>query len=161
MLFPSIFYSMSNNAVVGSIPSSLMSDLVTSFGFSPLNDHLRARLTSSSNQTSTNPRWVLWNSFWNECYANFFYNLLTLVLLRFINRYISWCYDIMTNAAVTHSDTRIALNRGLCYDDKELDGLSVRGKNDSALLESIDSNQMVRNLIAAQYYYLMDYYYYF
>ena len=56
MLFPSIFYSMSNNAVVGSIPSSLMSDLVTSFGFSPLNDHLRARLTSSSNQTSTNPR---------------------------------------------------------------------------------------------------------
>ena len=80
------------------------------------------------------------------------------MLLRVINRYISWCYDIMTNAAVTHSDTRIALNRGLCYDDKELDGLSVRGKNDSALLESIDSNQMVRNLTAAQKYYLMDYF---
>ena len=64
----------------------------------------------------------------------------------------------MTNAAVTHSDTRIALNRGLHYNDSELDGLSVRGKNDSSLLESIDSNQMVRNLTAAQKYYMMDYF---
>ena len=64
----------------------------------------------------------------------------------------------MTNSAVTHSDTRIALNRGLHYNDSELDGLSVRGKNDSSLLESIDSNQMVRNLTAAQKYYMMDYF---
>ena len=55
-LFPSIFYSMKDNSVVGAIPASLLSELISSFGFSSLPDHIRSRLTSSSHQTSTNPR---------------------------------------------------------------------------------------------------------
>ena len=73
-------------------------------------------------------------------------------------RYISFCYDIMVNLAVTHSDTRIAMKRGLCFDEDETNCLSVRGQNDSPMLESIDSNQMVKNLTAAQKYHLMDYF---
>lgn len=64
----------------------------------------------------------------------------------------------MVNLAVTHSDTRIAMKRGLCFDEDETNCLSVRGQNDSPMLESIDSNQMVKNLTAAQKYHLMDYF---
>ena len=56
MLFPSVFYSMKNGSIIGAMPSSVMSDLMCEYGFSPINDHLRSRLTSPSNQTSTNPR---------------------------------------------------------------------------------------------------------
>ena len=44
------------------------------------------------------------------------------------------------------------MNRGLTASSDESSGLAVRGKNDSALLESIDSRKMVRNLSAAQKY---------
>ena len=134
MLFPSIFYNMVNGAIIGAIPAPLLTESISSFGFASLPEHIRSRLTSSSSQSSTNPR------------------------------YISFCYDTMVNLTANHSDTRIVLNRGLHVGNNETNnpssstGLSVRGKIDSGMLESIDSKQMVKNLTAAQKFYLMDYF---
>ena len=134
MLFPSIFYNMVNGVIIGAIPAPLLTESISSFGFASLPEHIRSRLTSSSSQSSTNPR------------------------------YISFCYDTMVNLTANHSDTRIVLNRGLHVGNNETSnpssstGLSVRGENDSGMLESIDSKQMVKNLIAAQKFYLMDYF---
>jgi hypothetical protein len=50
------------------------------------------------------------------------------------------------------------MNRGLTASSDESSGLAVRGKNDSALLESIDSKKMVRNLSTAQKYMKNDFF---
>ena len=70
--------------------------------------------------------------------------------------YISWCYDMLTNLAASHMDTRVAMNRGgqTAAAEDMAGGLGIRGGNDSAsgkLLGSIDSLQMVKNLCTAQH----------
>ena len=50
------------------------------------------------------------------------------------------------------------MHRGLTASSDESSDLGVRGKNDSALLESIDSRKMVRNLSAAQTYMENDFF---
>ena len=59
---------------------------------------------------------------------------------------------------MNHCNRRIIMNRGLTASSDESSGLAVRGKNDSALLESIDSRKMVRNLSAAQKYMENDFF---
>ena len=59
----------------------------------------------------------------------------------------------MTNLSVNHQDSRIVLNRGLTVsEDKQNNGLALRGSNDTSLLGSIDSKQMVKNLSSSQRY---------
>ena len=125
MLFPSIFYHMTNDgAMSGAIPSYLLTENISNFGFQSLPQHIRSRLSSSASSTSTDPR------------------------------YISFSYDTMTNLAVNHNDARIVLHRGLTVDEDSDIGIGVRGKKngDSVLLESIDSKQMVKNLSSSEKY---------
>ena len=97
MLFPSIFYHMTNDgAISGAIPSPLLTEFINQFGFQPLPQHIRSRLTSCSFTTGTDPR------------------------------YISFSYDTMTNLAVNHEDSRIVLHRGLTVDKDSDIGLGVR-----------------------------------
>ena len=98
MIFPSIFYHMTNDgAISGIIPSPLMTECINQLGFESLSKHIRSGLTSCSFTTSTDPR------------------------------YISFAYDTMTNLAVNHEDHRIALNRGLTFDEETDIGLRIRG----------------------------------
>ena len=71
-------------------------------------------------------------------------------------RYHTFCFDMMTNLSVTHFDTQVCLNSGLTSNNDELGGLVIRGKNDNELLESFDSNAIVKNLCASQSYHFMD-----
>ena len=64
---------------------------------------------------------------------------------------------MLTNLAATHEDTRLVLQRGLTVSEDNANRLTVREKGDSALMESFDSKQMVRNLCASQYYHKMDF----
>ena len=50
------------------------------------------------------------------------------------------------------------MNRCLTASDDDSGGLGIRAKNDSALLESIDSRQMVCNLSASQKFMKMDFF---
>lgn len=124
-LFPSIHWKTvpDDGVISGAIPTPLLSEKTNSYGFQPLPQHIRTRLTSASSTTSTDPH------------------------------YITHGYDLLTNLSATHLDTRVAMNRGLTAGSDTLGGLGVRGGNDSsgaALLGSIDSNQMVKNLCASQ-----------
>ena len=58
---------------------------------------------------------------------------------------------MLTNLTANHEDTRLILNRGLAIDN-ETGKMGLRGKGDSALLESVDNKQMVRNLCFSQKY---------
>jgi hypothetical protein len=133
MLFPSKFWKMVPHdvSILGAIPSALLNEKIRKYGFQELPVHIRSRLTSSSSSTSTDPR------------------------------YIAFCFDILSNLSAVHMDTRVAMFRGLTAGDDTLGGLSVRGGNEgnsAALLGSIDSVQMVKNLCAAQYHHPMDYF---
>ena len=124
-LFPSIFWKMVPNdgVISGAIPTPLLSERCGHYGFQSLPQHVRSRLTTAFCTTSTDPH------------------------------YTTHEYDLLTNLSATHLDTRIAMNRGLTAGSDTLGGLGVRGGNDSsgaALLGSIDSNQMVKNLCASQ-----------
>ena len=124
MLFPSIFWKTANDnlSLVGAIPSPLLSDTISKFGFASIPMHVRSRLTSPLCTTSTN------------------------------HNYTSFCYDKLTNLSANHEDTRLVLRRGLTVGDDKTGGLGLRGKGDSTLLESFDSKAMVRNLCSAQKY---------
>ena len=124
ILFPSIYWKMAadNYFVVGAIPAPLLTELVKGFGFAPIQEHIRSRLTSTISATSTD------------------------------SRYCAHCYDILTNLAVNHEDTHLILNRGLTVADDAKGGLGLRGKGGSSLLESIDNKQMVKNLCFSQKY---------
>ena len=122
ILFPSIHWkSASDNcAVVGAIPSSLLNANITKEGFASVQQHIRSRLTAPFCATSSDPR------------------------------YISHCYDLMTNLAASQSDTRLIINRGITVGNDSNGNLQVRGSKDSSLLGSVDSKQMVKNLCTSQ-----------
>ena len=117
-LFPSIHWKMAPDkcAIVGCLPVPLLSDDMFNHRFGTIQSHIRSRLTNPGCASSTD------------------------------SRYISHCYDVMTNVAANHEDTRLILNRGLTVGDDKYGGLCVRGKSDNSLMSSIDSKQMVRNL---------------
>ena len=122
MLFPSIHWKSStdNCSILGAIPSSLLNEKAKSYGFASIQEHIRTRLTCPSSATSTDPR------------------------------YITHCYDVMSNLAASQSDTRLIINRGLTVSEDKYGNLGVRGNNDSSLLGSVDSKQMVKNLCTSQ-----------
>ena len=125
MLFPSIFPKMvpRENIILGAIPSAFLTKSISKYGFQSLPSHVRSRLTSPSSKTSTHPR------------------------------YISFCYNMMTNISATHLDIRIAMNRGLAAADDKQGGMGFRGgskSSSSEFLGTIDSSQCVKNLCAAQ-----------
>ena len=121
MLFPCIFYLMTEKSLVGAIPATILNDKSGENGFASIPQHIRTRFTSSGFQTSTN------------------------------NRYISWLYDMMTNLATNNHDTRIVVGKGLTASKDESGGLTLRGGNkESPLLDSIDSKQVIKNLMAIQ-----------
>ena len=57
-----------------------------------------------------------------------------------------------------HYDTRIFLNRGLQVSDGATRGLSSRGGASDNLLQSINSNKIVKGLCALNYYITMDFF---
>ena len=122
MLFPSIFWKSARDkcSIIGAIPSSLLNANIKREGFASIEEHIRTRITSSICATSTDPR------------------------------YISHCYDVTANMAASQSDTRLIIERGLTVPDSKKDNLGVRGQNDSELLGSVDSKQMVKNLCTSQ-----------
>ena len=130
ILFPGIHWKMSadNCSIVGAIPAPLLTESVSQFGFCPIQQHIRARLTTSISSTSSD------------------------------SRYCAHCYDILTNLAANHEDTRLILNRGLAVCDDANGGLGLRGKQDSPLLESVDNKQMVKNLCFSQKYHPWDHF---
>ena len=46
---------------------------------------------------------------------------------------------MLTNLAATHEATRLVMQSGLTVQDGNSTGLSLRGKEDSVLMESFDS----------------------
>ena len=130
MLFPCIFWLMKERYLIGAIPATILNDKSNEHGFASIPQHIRSRLTSTSFQTSTN------------------------------NRYIAWSYDMMTNLATNNHDTRMVVNKGLTASKDESGGLTLRGGNkESPLLDSIDSKQIIKNLMASQNYYPFDFFY--
>ena len=130
LLFPSIFWKMApdNCSIAGAIPSPLLSQSTSRFGFESIPLHVRSRLSSPSATTSTD-----------------------------VN-YTSFCYDMLTNLSANYQDTRLVLRRGLTVGDDKTGGLGLRGQGDSSMLESFDSKAMVRNLCASQSYHNMSHF---
>ena len=87
--------------------------------FSSLPEYIRSRLTSPGYQTCAN------------------------------KNYVSWSYNTMSNLVTNKHDSRMVVNKGLTASNDESIGLNLRGGNDStSLLDSIDSEQMIKNLMA-------------
>eukprot|EP00957_Ditylum_brightwellii_P210397 15364932-Ditylum_brightwellii.AAC.1 len=77
---PTINAADSYGSISGAIPSSLLVEKISSYGFATVAQHVRSRFTLSSIATSTD-QW-----------------------------YIAYCYAMLTTLAVNHSDTCIVLN---------------------------------------------------
>ena len=125
MIFPSIYWKMADKsgAIAGAIPSSLLTENTKRDGFQTIAQHVRSRLSTFNCASSTDPR------------------------------YQAYSFDTVSNLCATHNDTRMIINRGLTVGgDVAAGGLGVRCKNDSALSESADGKEVVKNLCAAQIY---------
>jgi predicted GIY-YIG superfamily endonuclease len=130
MLFPSIHWKSTddNCSIVGAIPSSLLNSYSQKEGFASVQQHIRTRLTCPSCATNSDPN------------------------------YIIHCYDVLANMAASQNDTRLVINRGLTVGKDKYGSLGVRGCNDSSLLGSVDSKQMVKNLCSSQKYVSWSYF---
>jgi hypothetical protein len=128
LLLPSIYYSSAgdNLSILGAIPFSLMSAGTYRFGFEEIPKQIRSNMTTPHTSTSSN------------------------------RRYISLCYDIAVNLSANREDTRCILNHGLTVAQDKVGGLGIRGKDDSTLLDEVDSKAMVRNLCSSQVHHKMD-----
>ena len=113
---PSIHWKIADNygPTLCAIPDRLITKCISSYGFSSDSKHIRYRITSSFFALGTD------------------------------RRYIAYWYYKLTNISVNNFDTRIVLNRGLTYADNKSDGICLKCKYDSSLIESIRSNQMVK-----------------
>ena len=66
----------------------------------------------------------------------------------------------MVNLATNKHNSRIVVRRGLTACANESSGLKLRGGDDiSHLLDSIDSKQMIKNLMTSQRYFPFDFFY--
>ena len=127
-MFPDIFYKTEKyGSIIGEIPASMLSDTIYRYLFYSIPQYIRSGFTASVHRTYTDPR------------------------------YVSYSYDTLTNLTVDHQDHRIIMNRGLTASSNESSGLGGRGKNDSALLESIDSRKITRSLSTAYEYIKNDF----
>ena len=114
-MFLSIFWSNATDKVsmLGAIPAPLLREKCENDCFANMQQHIRSRLTNVSSTTSSDPR------------------------------YISYCHDVRCNLTANHQDTRGFNNNGFTVSDNNDGGLDVKGKDESTLLESVDSHQMV------------------
>ena len=123
MLFPSIFWKMIEGSIIGAIPATLLNERANRFGFASIGDHVRSRLTASGYQTSTK------------------------------DSYIAWCYDMISNEITNQNDTRMVVNKGLTASQDKKGNLQLRGGNQSSpLLDSVDSKQVIKELMSSQKY---------
>ena len=85
MIFSSIFWKIfdKSGSILGALPSALLSEDNTTFGFESIKHHTRNRLSDPFMHTSLNPR------------------------------YIAYLYNQIVNLTTSHSDTCIVLNRSL------------------------------------------------
>ena len=122
MLFPSIFWLMQDiGSIPGAIPSALLTNNISQHGFESLPMLAHTRIVSGSCTTSTNPS------------------------------YISFTYDMLTNASCNQTHSKLIVNRGLICKTNST-GLRIHDKDDSALSGSMDSKKIVRDLSASQEY---------
>ena len=98
ILFPSIFWKLisDNCFVLGAIPSSLLNSDINKVGFASIQQHIRTRLTSPSNTTNCDPR------------------------------YICHYYYIMENMARSQYDIRLVINKGFTVGKDKYCSLGVR-----------------------------------
>ena len=73
----------------------LLNEKIASFGFMEIAQHVKSRLTSAGCTISSNPR------------------------------YTTFAYDMLTNLAATHKDTRLVLQRGLTVSEDNTNRLIV------------------------------------
>eukprot|EP00957_Ditylum_brightwellii_P212251 15367136-Ditylum_brightwellii.AAC.3 len=129
MMFTPIFWKMTNDySILGAIPSSFLMENIGYFGFASIPQHICSHLKPQSSSCSTN-----------------------------LN-HISFCYGTLTNLSVNHSNTRMGLHKGLTVAEDELGGLKARHNNNSAILRSINSKQVVCDLCTSQKYHDMDFF---
>ena len=65
----------------------------------------------------------------------------------------------MVNLTTNKHNSRIVVSRDLTACANESSGLNLRGGNDtSPLLDSLDSKQMIKNLMASQTYFPFDFF---
>ena len=57
---------------------------------------------------------------------------------------------------LSKGDSRQIIERGFQIDPESSLGMSIRGKSDGGLSDSMDSRQMSRNMVASQEYVLWD-----
>ena len=74
-------------SILGALPSALLSEDTTTFGFESIKHHTRNRVSALFMNTSSSPRFIV------------------------------YLYDQIVNLTTTHSDTRIVLNRGLATNE--------------------------------------------
>ena len=81
-----------------------MNEAINQDGFTTIQQHTRTILTNNSSSTSTDPR------------------------------YISYCFDVMSNLSTSYNDARIMMNRELTVAGDKEGGLCVHGKGYSSFL---------------------------
>ena len=107
---------MIGTALVGVLPATFRNNEPSKLGFAQVPEHTRIRITSPRYQSSTN------------------------------YRYISWCYDMLTDLTTNKHNTQMVLNKGLTTSKESSLGLNHCGGNKSSpLLNSIDSKQMIKS----------------
>lgn len=121
-LFPSHFYAEAKHdscSILGDVPICCYSRDTHPFGFSSQLEHGRALATSSCSSTSTCP---------------------------FLLAYV---YDVLTNGAMSNTDSRLVERHGFKVDVVSPQGMSLRDKEENDLSESVDSHQAALDLAAA------------
>jgi hypothetical protein len=120
--FLSHFYTEAKHdscSILGDVPNCCYSCDTHPFGFSSQLESGRALATSSSLSTSTCP-----------------------ALLVYV-------YDVLTNGAMSNSDSRLVERHGFKVDVVSPHGMSLPNKEQNDLLESVDSHQAALDLDAA------------
>ena len=116
MILLSFFWKIFDESgpILVTLPSALLSKSTATFGHESIKNHTRTRLTTPFMNAPSNPR------------------------------YIAYLYNQIVKLSITHSGTRIVLNKGLTTNENG--NLGLQDMNDSSLQSSIDRKQMVKNL---------------
>ena len=129
--FPRHFYAQATHdpiAILGSAPISCYTNATNPHGFASTLSIARNLGTHSSSSTSTCP--ITW----------------------------SFLYDVQANKVAGGIDSRLISRNGFIVDVKSKNGISTRAKDQSALMESVDSHQAALDLAATQPYVGFDWF---
>ena len=133
MLFPSIYYHSidTDGSMTGAIPASMLTGSKHNHGFASIDKQIRNYLTFMSSTTSSSPS------------------------------FISFAFDILTNAVACQQHSRVVIRRGLVADSSQKFGLTVKSKQQSSLRHTWDSRQLIRFLNCTTKHHAMDLYFTF